>query len=56
MLVDVEKLIKSLIVLAHVIHVDETSASINGARWWLHVAGTDKRPPITCTSLAAGPR
>uniref|UniRef100_UPI00292D9DAB IS66 family transposase n=1 Tax=Pseudonocardia sp. H11422 TaxID=2835866 RepID=UPI00292D9DAB len=40
-LVDVEKLIKSLIVLAHVIHVDETSSNINGARWWLHVAGTE---------------
>ncbi len=42
LLVDVEKLIKSLIVLAHVIHVDETSSNINGARWWLHVAGTEK--------------
>jgi transposase len=41
-LVDVEKLIKSLITLAHVIHVDETSVNINGARWWLHVASTDK--------------
>jgi transposase len=41
-LVDVEKLIKSLIVLAHVVHVDETTSNINGARWWLHVAGTDK--------------
>jgi transposase len=41
-LLDVEKLIKSLIVLAHVIHVDETSSNINGARWWLHVASTDK--------------
>jgi transposase len=40
-LVDVEKLIKSLIVLAHVIHVDETSSNINGARWWLHVACTE---------------
>jgi transposase len=40
-LVDVEKLIKSLIVLAHVIHVDETSSNINGARWWLHAAGTE---------------
>ncbi|MBA3338648.1 MAG: IS66 family transposase [Geodermatophilaceae bacterium] len=40
-LVDVEKLIKSLIVLAHVIHVDETTSNINGARWWLHVASTD---------------
>jgi transposase len=42
LLVDVEKLIKSLIVLAHVVHVDETTSNINGARWWLHVAGTDK--------------
>ena len=42
LLVDVEKLIKSLIVLAHVIHVDETTSNINGARWWLHVASTDK--------------
>ncbi len=41
-LVEVEKLIRSLIVLAHVVHVDETSVSINGARWWLHVAGTDR--------------
>jgi transposase len=41
-LVDVEKMIKSLIVLAHVVHVDETSVSIAGARWWLHVAGTKK--------------
>jgi transposase len=40
-LIDVEKLIKSLIVLAHVIHVDETTSNINGARWWLHVASTD---------------
>jgi transposase len=42
LLLDVEKLIESLIVLAHVIHVDETSSNINGARWWLHVASTDK--------------
>lgn len=41
-LVDVEKLIKSLIVLAHVIHVDETTSNINGVRWWLHVASTAK--------------
>ena len=41
LLADVTKLIKSLIVLAHVIHVDETSSNINGARWWLHVACTD---------------
>lgn len=41
-LVDVEKLIKTLITLTHVIHVDETTSNINGARWWLHVAGTEK--------------
>jgi transposase len=41
-LADTEKLIKTLIVLAHVIHVDETSSNINGARWWLHVASTEK--------------
>ena len=40
-LADVEKLIKSMLVLARVLHVDETSVSINGSRWWLHVAGTD---------------
>ena len=48
MLVDVEKLIKSLIVLAHVIHVDETTSNINGARWWLHVAST---PTLTAYHL-----
>jgi transposase len=47
-LVDVEKLIKSLIVLAHVIHVDETTSNINGARWWLHVAST---PTLTAYHL-----
>ena len=41
LLADVTKLIKSLIVLAHVIHVDETSSNVNGDRWWLHVACTD---------------
>ncbi len=41
-LAEVERLIKSMLVLAHVLHVDETSVSIGGARWWLHVAGTDK--------------
>ena len=39
---DAEKLIKSLIVSAPVIHVDETTSNINGARWWLHVASTTK--------------
>ena len=47
-LVDVEKLIKTLITLAHVIHVDETSSNINGSRWWLHVAST---PQLTAYHL-----
>ncbi len=47
-LVDVEKLIKTLIMLAHVIHVDETTSNINGARWWLHVAST---PELTAYHL-----
>jgi transposase len=41
-LADVEKLIKTLLTLAHVLHVDETSSNINGSRWWLHVACTEK--------------
>jgi transposase len=48
LLVDVEKLIKSLITLARVIHVDETSSNINGARWWMHVAST---PMLTAYHL-----
>jgi hypothetical protein len=48
LLVDVEKLIKSLITLARVIHVDETSSNINGARWWMHVAST---PMLTAYAL-----
>ena len=54
-LADVEKLIKSLIVLAHVVHVDETSVSIAGARWWLHVAGTDKLTAYHLHSPADAP-
>jgi transposase len=41
-LADVDKLIKTLLVAAHVLHVDETSTQIAGRRYWLHVA---------CTSL-----
>jgi len=41
-LVDVEALIKTLLVLAHVLHVDETSTSIAGKGWWLHVACTER--------------
>jgi transposase len=56
MLVDVEKLIKTLITLAHVIHVDETSSNINGRRWWLHVASTDTVTAYHLTAPAAAPR
>ncbi|MPZ70866.1 MAG: transposase [Actinobacteria bacterium] len=31
---------KTLITLAHPVHVDETSTNIASARWWLHVAAT----------------
>lgn len=40
-LADVEKLVKTLITLAAVIGVDETSMSIAGNSQWLHVARTD---------------
>jgi transposase len=40
-LADVEKLIKTLLTLAHLVHVDETSLNLNGAKQWLHVACTD---------------
>ena len=39
-LADVETLIKTLIALAHLIHVDETSVNVNGDKQWLHVAST----------------
>jgi transposase len=54
-LADVEKLIKSLIMLAHVVYVDETSVNINGARWWLHVAGNDKLTAYHLLSPADAP-
>ena len=38
---DVEKLIKTLITLAGVIGVDETSVNVAGGKQWLHVARTD---------------
>lgn len=40
-LADVEKLIKTLITLAAVIGVDETSVNVAGDKQWLHVARTD---------------
>jgi transposase len=40
LLTEVTQLIRSLIVLAHVIHVDETTSNISGKRRWLHVACT----------------
>jgi transposase len=41
-LVEVEKLIQTLLTAAHILHVDETGAKVTGARWWLHVAATEK--------------
>jgi transposase len=39
-LTDVEDLIKTLLVAARVLHVDETSTQVGGKRHWLHVACT----------------
>lgn len=39
-LVEVEKLIRSLLTAAHILHVDETGTKVTGARWWPHVAST----------------
>jgi transposase len=41
-LVQVQKLIRTLLTAAHIRHVDETGAKVTGARWWLHVASTEK--------------
>jgi transposase len=41
-LAGVEKLIRALLTAAHILHVDETGAKVTGARWWLHVAATEK--------------
>jgi transposase len=41
-LVEVEKLIRALLTTSHILHVDETGAKVTGARWWLHVAATDR--------------
>jgi len=41
LLADTEAFIKTLLTLAHVLHVDETSTSIAGNTQWLHVACTD---------------
>lgn len=39
-LADVDKLIRTLLVAAHVLHVDETSTQVARRRVWLHVACT----------------
>lgn len=41
-LTEVETLIRTLLTAAHILHVDETGTKVTGARWWLHVAATDK--------------
>lgn len=40
-LAEVEQTIKTLITLGHLVHV-EPAPNITGARWWLHVASTQK--------------
>jgi transposase len=40
-LVEVENLIRALLTMAHILHVDETGTKVTGALWWLHVAATD---------------
>ena len=47
-LADVEALIKTLLTLAHLLHVDETSVNVGGDKQWLHVACTDL---LTCYHL-----
>jgi hypothetical protein len=41
-LAEVEKLIRTLLTAAHILHVDETGTKVTGGRWWLHVASTAK--------------
>ena len=41
-LADTDVLIRTWLMLAHVLHVDETAVNVNGHRWWLHVAATQK--------------
>src|SRR5207248_10503273 len=47
-LADVDKLLKTLLVAAQVLHVDETSTQVAGRRYWLHVACT---PMLTAFHL-----
>lgn len=39
-LVATDALIWTLLILALVLHVDETTVNVNGRKWWLHVAST----------------
>jgi transposase len=39
-LAEVDRLVKTLLTAAHVLHVDETSTQVAGRRYWLHVACT----------------
>jgi len=36
----VEDAIRAQLVASYLLHVDETSINVNGARWWIHVAST----------------
>jgi transposase len=55
-LVDVEKLIKTLITLARVIHVDETSSTSTGRAGGCTSRAPTSSPRITCTAPVAGPQ
>ena len=55
-LTEVEKLIKTLITLAAVIGVDETTVNIAGARSGCTSRAPICSPPTTCTKAAAAPR
>lgn len=46
-----DALIRTLLILAPVLHVDETTLNVNGHKWWLHVACTG-----TLTSYFLHPR
>lgn len=39
-LTETDALIRTLLILSMVRHVDETTVNVNGRKWWLHVAAT----------------
>jgi len=41
-LAETDAIIRTLPILAHVLHVNETTVNVNGRKWWLHVAATQQ--------------